>query len=591
MKKLTLFLLTLTTILTACANQSAVSDQGSSADKEEASDANQDTSKAEIILSNDDLIEGNFQFIQGITAFEQGYYQEALNHLLTATVKLPKKAGINYALADTYLQLQDYSNATYYAAQAYSTQDDDQWYGLKLAEIQRKSGNLSEAIQTLQKLRKNNPRETDILYKLANLYASNQEWEKSNGVYYKIIQLKGDDALSRRERIQNYANLNEQELLIKEIEALSELEPSNTRILHNLADQYERTGQIQKAIATLHELRERDPHDAKAIIHISDLYVQQQRYSDLKPFIDQISQNSALKRSTHEAILTYLTRTVSDNPQNEQLRGITFAALDALTELYPESGSILTSAASFYTASGRNEQALIALKQTNSIQPNNQQAWLQRMQILLQESQFEEVIAVGLQANEYVPENIFVHYFIGIAYAQTNQHREAVSWLNDATFLPARRDFKSLVFAAKADSYQTIDEWEKAKEDYEQAIRLDPQNATALNNYAYYMSLRSEDLDKAADLSQQSLEIEPDTPSFLDTYGWILYLQENYEEALEFLTLAVENGGNSADIFEHLGFAHKSVGNTEEAISYFQKAIAEQPDLAEKLQPEIDALK
>jgi Tfp pilus assembly protein PilF len=105
------------------------------------------------------------------------------------------------------------------------------------------------------------------------------------------------------------------------------------------------------------------------------------------------------------------------------------------------------------------------------------------------------------------------------------------------------------------------------------------------------MSLRSEDLDKAADLSQQSLEIEPDTPSFLDTYGWILYLQENYEEALEFLTLAVENGGNSADIFEHLGFAHKSVGNTEEAISYFQKAIAEQPDLAEKLQPEIDALK
>lgn len=591
MKNLTLVLLTLFTWFSACASQASVTDKAQSKNNQSSSASAQDSSKANRILSNDDLIEGNFQFIQGITAFEQGYYQEALNHLLAATVKLPEEAGINYALADTYLQLQDYSNARYYASQAYEDDEESEWYGLKLAEIQRKSGNLNEAIATLQELRQKYPRDTDILYTLANLYANNQEWEKSNSVYYKIIQLKGDDALARRERIQNYANLNEEQLLIKEIEALSELEPSNTSILHNLADQYERTGQIQKAIATLHELRERDPHDAKAIIHISDLYVQQKRYSDLKPFIISVSNNSALKRSTHEAILTYLTRTVSDNPQDEQLRGITFASLDALTEMYPESGSILTSAASFYMASDRNEQALIALKQTNSIQPQNQQAWLQRMQLLLQESRFEEVIAVGLQANEYVPENIFVHYFIGVAYAQTNQHREAISWLDDATYLPARRDFKSLVFAAKADSYQTIDEWEKAKEDYEQAIRLDPQNATALNNYAYYMSLRNEDLEKAAELSQQSLEIEPDTPSFLDTYGWILYLQGDYEEALEFLTLAVENGGSSGDIFEHLGFAHKQLGNTEEAITYFQKAIAEQPDLAEKLQPEIDALK
>ena len=52
-----------------------------------------------------------------------------------------------------------------------------------------------------------------------------------------------------------------------------------------------------------------------------------------------------------------------------------------------------------------------------------------------------------------------------------------------------------------------------------------------LNNYSYYLSLRKDKLEKAAELSKKSNNIYPKNASFNDTYGWILFQQEKFEEA------------------------------------------------------------
>lgn len=546
--------------------------------------------EADRILSNNDLIEGKFQFIQGVTAFEQGYYQEALNHLLVATVKLPKKAGVSYSLADTYLKMKDYSNAIYYANEAVNRNPESEWYALKLTEIQRSAGNLEESIKTMEGIVGQHPKNVDYQFKLSMLYADNQQWKRSNEVLQKVINLNGDDPLARRERIQNFAQLGDRQAMINEIEQLRKLEPSNLSLLHNLADQYEEQGQLDKAISVLHDIKDRDPHNSKALIHICDLYVQQQDFDSLASFTNQVFDDQSIRRATHEALLSYLTRTVQDQSNNPQLQQITRRGLDTLTNLYKDSGSIQSAAASYHMAMGNNSDALIALKKTNEIQPGNQQAWLQRLQLLLQDQRYDEVIAVGLQANEYVPQNAFIHYFTAVGFTQTDQHRKAIEWLQKAQDLPARRNFKSVIFTLLGDTHQSVDQWEQAKEAYNQAIQFDPNNATALNNFAYYMSLKGENLNKAEALSKQSLEIEPGNASFLDTYGWILHLRGNHDQALTYLNQSVEAGGASADIFEHLGFVHKALENTDQAITYFQKAIAEDPSLAEKLQPEIDEL-
>lgn len=76
-------------------------------------------------------------------------------------------------------------------------------------------------------------------------------------------------------------------------------------------------------------------------------------------------------------------------------------------------------------------------------------------------------------------------------------------------------------------------------------ITLDPSNATALNNLAYYMCENGRDLTIALTLVERSLTLEPDNLNAIDTRAWILFNRGDYEGALKdmhkfFETLEVE---------------------------------------------------
>ena len=60
---------------------------------------------------------------------------------------------------------------------------------------------------------------------------------------------------------------------------------------------------------------------------------------------------------------------------------------------------------------------------------------------------------------------------------------------------------------------------------YEEILALDPYNALVLNNYAYHLATHGGDLRRAEQMSQRAIRIESDNPTFLDTYGWILFQQ------------------------------------------------------------------
>ncbi|WP_431199734.1 tetratricopeptide repeat protein [Mucilaginibacter sp. P19] len=77
------------------------------------------------------------------------------------------------------------------------------------------------------------------------------------------------------------------------------------------------------------------------------------------------------------------------------------------------------------------------------------------------------------------------------------------------------------------DCYHELKNIKSSDESYEKALTYNPDNAFTLNNYAYYLSLRNEQLEKAAAMSAHSNELQPNTASFEDTYAWILFKQKN----------------------------------------------------------------
>jgi len=108
-----------------------------------------------------------------------------------------------------------------------------------------------------------------------------------------------------------------------------------------------------------------------------------------------------------------------------------------------------------------------------------------------------------------------------------------------------------------------------AFETYEKALERCPDSPSILNNYAYFLSEEGRQLRKALKLSRRSIELEPDNATYLDTYGWLLYLLKKPKEAKPHFKRAMIYGGKeNAVILEHYSLVLKALGEKDLADYY-----------------------
>jgi len=94
-----------------------------------------------------------------------------------------------------------------------------------------------------------------------------------------------------------------------------------------------------------------------------------------------------------------------------------------------------------------------------------------------------------------------------------------------------------------------------------------------LNNYAWYLCTEGKKLGKAYRMSKITVEKEPDNPTYLDTFGWILHLMGRDLEAKPFFKHAMLYGGKeSATILRHYGTVLEKLGETDLAKVYYDQA-------------------
>ena len=117
---------------------------------------------------------------------------------------------------------------------------------------------------------------------------------------------------------------------------------------------------------------------------------------------------------------------------------------------------------------------------------------------------------------------------------------------------------------------------------YEKALKFDPDNIHALNNYSYFMSLEDRNLDRALEMSARVMELEPNNPTYIDTYGWILYKLGRYEDAKLALRQAVTfDAGASKELMIHYGDILYELKEYFMASVYWKKALEKGYDPAE----------
>jgi tetratricopeptide (TPR) repeat protein len=153
---------------------------------------------------------------------------------------------------------------------------------------------------------------------------------------------------------------------------------------------------------------------------------------------------------------------------------------------------------------------------------------------------------------------------------QMGNSKEAYKVLDDAiTSQPTNAE----LYYARGLFNSTKEKYNKALQDFDKAAALNPNFnpfGIALNSGIAYQSI--EETDKAIENFTRAVEIDPKSSTAYHTRGLAYYTLENYKEAVDdFLQSNDLNPDNSVTTF-NLGMAYYKLGDKENACLYFHKS-------------------
>jgi tetratricopeptide (TPR) repeat protein len=129
--------------------------------------------------------------------------------------------------------------------------------------------------------------------------------------------------------------------------------------------------------------------------------------------------------------------------------------------------------------------------------------------------------------------------------------------------------------------YQSaIENNDKAIADYDQGLKLQPDDAEAYNNRGSAYNGKSQ-YDRAIADFDQALKLKPDLAEAYNNRGFAYYYQGEYDRAIEDLNQALKLKPDSAAAYTNRGLAYAGKGDTARAIADYDQALKLKPDLAE----------
>ncbi|MGO9269918.1 MAG: tetratricopeptide repeat protein [Terriglobia bacterium] len=165
-------------------------------------------------------------------------------------------------------------------------------------------------------------------------------------------------------------------------------------------------------------------------------------------------------------------------------------------------------------------------------------------------------------------------YNRGAAYATAVQYDRAIQDFDQAIRLEP--DFAE-AFNGRGSAYSDEGQYDRAIQDYDEAIRLTPDYADAFNNRgnAY---LNKGQYDSAVQDYDEAVRLEPDYAYPFNNRGIAYYLTGQYDSAIQDYDQAIRLKPDEAKSFNGRALAYSNAGQYDHAIQDYDQAIRLKPD-------------
>jgi tetratricopeptide (TPR) repeat protein len=247
-----------------------------------------------------------------------------------------------------------------------------------------------------------------------------------------------------------------------------------------------------------------------------------------------------------------------------------------LLEQHPEDTELKLMYGSLLATEGNHEEARFQFQLVTEMEPDNPSAWQQMLGLAIKTGDTTEIVRICTACLELFPGAPEYYYYLGIAYYQQKKYRDALdTYYRGIAVIPDENyPLKSDFYGQIGDIYHQMGgQPDKVYEAYEEALKYNDKNIVVLNNYAYFLSLDKKELKKAERMSAQTIKIEPENATYLDTYAWVFFVQGDYKLAKLYIERALERDTtHSSELVEHYGDILYMSGNPEEALEQWKRA-------------------
>jgi len=519
----------------------------------------------------DHFMDGNLDDVRGEFAQAILDYQEALGDY--------RDAAILDAIAQDYMKLGKSDMAIEIAHEATALAPEDLDYRRTLAQAYLSEYDADSAIIEYSKIISIDSTQVEDLIMLAQLYQRNDP-ERAAELYEKALKLNGPDIPIMMQLVGVYNSMNKFDKSIDVLQEMLKVDPSSEAIKETLSDLYLQTDKNEEALTVLKDLMRSHKDDLNLKARAATAYLRMNDFAKADSLLDAIFTSDSSRADAKFSIAQFY---LDEMQHDSAIASFAQQIFKRLVALYPnDARSYLVSGlgASYV---GEDSMAEVYLEKSISIDSTNENSWGAIAVLYYQKNDFDKMAKAMSRAVNIFPEDFRINLFYGIALNRAGKNSEAVEPLERAVSLkPADMDALSTLALV----YEALNRYDDAYRIYETALKIDGKNSLILNNYAYSLSERGIELEKALKMAQLAVQLDPKNSAYLDTIGWVYFKLGDYKNAefyvKEALSIRGQPGdGSPATLEEHLGDIYAKMGDTKKAVEYWEKALGHNPQSAE----------
>ena len=522
-------------------------------------------------LSDDATKEFEYLYIEGLKQKTLNNFDDAIKIFSRCLEIDPRSSATLYEMANIHVSKGDFQSSMFMLEKAVSMNPDNQYYRLLLVKVYQQNKLYEKAASEYGAISKLVPDNPDYPFYQAALLSMAGKNDEALAMYNQFEQKMGITEPIAVGKQQIYLQKGNKSAAYSEIEKLIQANPAVSKYYGLLADMYLSDKNREKALENYNKILKIDPNDGFVHLSIASYYLEVNDSVKAYEHIKAAFKNSSLELETKAQMYMLLiqpgTIKISDKQQ--------FELLHILIETHIDDERPRALMVDYYLSKKQTEEARKELRLVLDIKKDNYAYWERLLLINNDLLDWKSMNDDSNKALQFFPEQPLIYILKSVGLLQEKKYNEMLSVL-DSGIVHANKDPKILsqLYTYQAEAFYNLKRFNEAFDVFDKVVELDPENYMAMNNYAYYLSLKGERLGVAEQLSAKVIQANPDNATYLDTYAWVFFVKKDYSLAKFYMETALsKKSEDSAVIVEHYGDILYHLKDKENALIQWKKSL------------------